>query len=126
MINEAIKFFRTYNSVFDSGDMDAFSKLFSEPFISVRPDGSVASMPSNVVASKFFSGALKQWKSEGYCYFSTKDFDVTPIGTKSMLVTLTWQLLDKNREFIREWRQSYNLLNSDGTWKVITSIYHAN
>ncbi len=125
MIDSAKDFFRTYNEIFDTGDMKAFSKLFNEPFISVRPDGSVESMATNQVAEDFFSKVLVLWKNEGYQYFSTKHYDVTPIGNKSMLVTLTWELLDKNRKLIREWRQSYNLLDQNNEWKVITSTFHA-
>ena len=55
MIEQAKLFFKNYNEVFDGGDMREFSKLFFEPFISVRPDGSVASMPTNQVAEKFFN-----------------------------------------------------------------------
>ncbi|MFL0800518.1 MAG: nuclear transport factor 2 family protein [Agarilytica sp.] len=124
MINTAKEFFQIYNETFDSGDMEAFSKLFNEPFLSVRPDGSVESMTTNNLAKDFFTKVLALWKNEGYKYFATKDYDVTPIGNKSMLVTLTWELLDKNRALIREWRQSYNLLDRNGEWKVITSTFH--
>ncbi len=125
MINTAKDFFHIYNKTFDSGDMDAFSKLFNEPFVSVRPDGSVESMTTNDIARDFFTKVLATWKKEGYKYFSTKDYDVTPIGNKSMLVTLTWELLNENRGLIREWRQSYNLLDRNGDWKVVTSTFHA-
>ncbi len=124
MIDSAKDFFQAYNEIFDTGDMKAFSKLFNEPFVSVRPDGSVESMTTNQMAEDFFSKVLALWKNEGYKYFATKDYDVTLIGKKSMLVTLTWELLDSNRELIREWRQSYNLLDRNGEWKVITSTFH--
>lgn len=126
MVEEAKKFFDEYNTTFDSGDMVAFSKLFAEPFISVRPDGAIASMSTNEIAKDFFSDAFNTWILEGYKYFSTKDYIVTPIGRKSMLVTLTWEMLNVNRNFVREWRQSYNLLKIGNQWKVITSTFHAN
>ena len=125
MIEEAKRFFQNYNEVFDSGDMKAFSKFFCEPFISVRADGSVASMPTNAIAEEFFFKAIEKWKEEGYQYFSTRDYSITPIGSESMLVTFTWEMLDKDRVLIREWCQSYNLLRCDGVWKVITSTFHS-
>lgn len=124
MINEAKVFFSKYNATFDSGDMTAFSKLFHEPFVSVRPDGLIAHMPTNKIAEAFFTSALASWQAEGYESMSTKSYDVTSMGDTGMLVTLTWLLLDANREPIREWRQSYNLLKSDGEWKVFASIFH--
>ncbi|NRA15268.1 MAG: hypothetical protein HRU04_07180 [Oceanospirillaceae bacterium] len=124
MFEEAKKFFNAYNTIFDSGDMAAFSQLFAEPFISVRPDSAIASMSTNEIALNFFTDVLNTWKLEGYKYFSTKDYDVTPIGKKSMLVTLTWEMLNENHGLIREWRQSYNLLMVGNQWKVITSTFH--
>ena len=122
---QAIEFFKEYQSIFDTGDMSTFSKLFSEPFISVRPDGNVQSMPTNKTASTFFSSVQKKWQEEGYSSFSTKDFKVIPIGANSMLVTFTWEMLDKEKKLIREWRQSYNLLSRNKSWSVITSTFHA-
>ena len=124
MVEEAKKFFDAYNTIFDSGDMAAFSQLFSEPFISVRPDSAIVSMSTNEIALDFFRDVLNTWKLEGYKYFSTKDYDVTPMGKKSMLVTLTWEMLNENHGLIREWRQSYNLLRVGNQWKVITSTFH--
>jgi len=124
LINQAIEFINEYQTTFDTKDMDAFSKYFSEPFISVRPDGTVQSMPSNESASAFFKTVLKQWQKEGYSSFSTKDFELTPIGSKSMLVTFTWEMLDSSKQLIREWRQSYNLLAKGDSWLVISSTFH--
>ncbi len=122
---QAHDFFEKYQSTFDSGNMSAFAKLFSEPFISVRPDGTIQSMPTNESASIFFHYVKENWQQEGYSSFATKDFDVTPIGASSMLVTLTWQMLDRDNNLIREWRQSYNLLLRNNLWTVITSTFHA-
>ncbi|KKD59255.1 hypothetical protein RN22_16905 [Grimontia sp. AD028] len=124
-VEQAKEFFEHYQTMFDSGDMEAFSKLFAEPFISVRPDGSVQSMPTNKCALKFFSEVYDNWKAEGYSSFRTKDFQVTPIGKDSMLVTFTWVMLDDSQNAIREWRQSYNLLARSSSWVVITSTFHA-
>lgn len=122
---DAEQFFAEYGRVFDTWDMEAFSKMFCEPFVSVRPDGTVASMPTNKVAQEFFETVLEVWKKEGYKTFGMRDFDVTPIGTNSALVTLTWELLDSAGDMIRDWRQSYNLLNTSDGWKVITSTFHS-
>ena len=103
MVEEAKMFFDEYNTIFDSGDMRAFSRLFAEPFISVRPDGAVANMSTKEIAKQFFSDALKTWKPEEYKFFSTKDYEVTPVGQKSMLVTLTWQMLNVNHGLVPEW-----------------------
>lgn len=125
LLHEAHGFFKHYGEVFDSGDMQAFSTLFVEPFVSVRADGTVVSMPTHSVAESFFTLALRAWQKEGNRYFNAKDHEITPIGSNSLLVTLTWELLDAERKIIREWRQSYNLLKVSSDWKVLASIFHA-
>ena len=46
------------------------------------------------------------------------------LGIKSMLVTFTWQMMDKNDAVIKEWKQSYNLIKKEDTWKIIMSTFH--
>lgn len=126
LLQEAKEFFKEYSSVFDTGDMNAFSKRFTEPFLSIRPDGSIQSMPTNQSASEFFSKAYSLWQEEGYASFKTCDYTVIPIGGSATLVTLTWEMLDKNNQLIKEWRQSYNLVKKDNSWKVYASTFHIN
>ena len=124
-LEEAKNFIYKYNKIFDTGNMEEFSKLFCEPFISVRADGSIANMPTNEIACEFFKTVYKTWQNEGYETFTTKDFEVIEIGNNSMLVTFTWEMLDKNQNLIKEWRQSYNLLRDKENWKVVTSTFHS-
>ena len=124
LIEEAQEFFREYGVVFDIGNMEVFSKRFAEPFLSIRPDGTIQSMPTNESAAEFFDTVFLSWKQERYSSFATRDYDVTPIGKEAMLVTFTWEMLDKNKELIRDWRQSYNLVKQYGVWKVYASTFH--
>ena len=124
LIQEAKTFFKEYNSLFDTGDMNEFSKRFTEPFLSVRPDGAIQSMLTNESASKFFVGVFSLWRKEGYKSFTTRDYTVTPIGNSAMLVTLTREMLGKDNQVIKEWRQSYNLVKKNNIWQVYVSTFH--
>ena len=124
LLDQAKAFFDQYGSTFDRGDIAKFSTFFNEPFISVRPDGRVQMCPTHEDAEQFFSSVLVTWKEQGYQNFTTRHFEITPIGQRSMLVTLTWEMWEGQGKLIREWRQSYNLIMQDSGWKVIASTYH--
>ena len=40
------------------------------------------------------------------------------------LATVTWDILDAGAEPILTWRESYNLVRTDGAWRVMASIDH--
>ncbi len=85
LLVQAEQFFTHYGSIFDKGDMLVFSKFFTEPYISLRPDGTIESMPTNESAKVCFESELSRWTDEGYKRFLTKDYDISPIGRNSML-----------------------------------------
>ena len=124
MKEQAKQFFSQYGSTFDSWDMEKFSSFSNEPFISVRGDGKSIIMNTNNDAKVFFTSVLSKWKKDGYVKFSTKDYEVINLGVKSMLVTFTWQMMGKNNVVIKEWKQSYNLIKKEDTWKIIMSTFH--
>ena len=121
---EAKEFFTKYRTAFDKGNMDEFCMFFNEPFLSVRADGTIQSLATNKEAKDFFSKVIELWKKEGYQSFSISDFEVQALGKKSILVTFSWNMLNKDSHFIRQWRQSYNLVKEKSEWKVILSTFH--
>ncbi len=120
----AKEFFTKYRTTFDKGDMKEFSTFFNEPFMSVRADGQIQSLPTNKDAELFFPQVIDIWKNEGYKSFTMCDFEVIKLGSSSVLVTFTWEMLDNNADLIRQWRQSYNLVKNVDEWKVILSTFH--
>jgi len=120
----AKEFFTKYRSTFDKGKMKEFSNFFNEPFISVRADGEIQSLHTHKDAELFFPQVIDAWKKEGYKSFTMCDFEVIKLGSSSVLVTFTWEMLDNNADLIRQWRQSYNLIKKDDSWKVLLSTFH--
>ncbi|NQY21726.1 MAG: nuclear transport factor 2 family protein [Campylobacteraceae bacterium] len=126
MEENAKMFFRKYGSTFDSWDMDKFSSFFHEPFISIRGDGKSVIMNTKRDAKIFFTRVLNTWKRDGYHKFQTKDYEIINLGEQSILVTFTWQMMNKENVIIRQWRQSYNLVKYNNQWKIIMSTFHIN
>ena len=124
LLEQAQAFFKSYAELFTIETISDFSNFFTEPYVSLRSDGRIQSMPTNRSAIEFFKSVLANNLQEGCCSLLTKDYEVNPIGKKGMLVTLTWEMLDSSGCVIREWRQSYTLVKRDEKWYALAAIHH--
>jgi hypothetical protein len=108
-----------------AGEWDAVAALYHVPSITMRGDGSVHCFQSKQELQDFFRGVGAGYDTEGdlgpgrYHSLTTQ-----PIGGRSLLVSLTWQMVRKNGSIVREWRQSYNLVRSDGPWQILAATLH--
>jgi ketosteroid isomerase-like protein len=124
LLEEAQAFFDRYGRDFDLADWPAFCAHYCEPAFSVRADGTVAVLGNWRAVEQFFSRVWSTWRQEGYGRFSFSDLSVAPVGGQSVLTTLTWHLLRADGSEIRQWDQSYQLLQVAGAWKVLSSTFH--
>lgn len=118
-------FFARYASEFDQCNWPGFAAFYNEPALSVRADGSVKLLPSRTDVRAFFESVSDTWHGEGYSRFRFSDLEVTPIGSRSALITLTWHLERTDQNRIRSWRQSYQLIAVGSAWRVVASTFHA-
>ena len=117
-------FFEKYGEDFDAAKWPAFAAHYCEPAFSVRADGSVTVLDTRASVGEFFSRVWSTWRQEGYVRFAFSNLSVTSIGNQSMLVTLTWHLLNEEGTEIRQWNQSYQLLSVSDSWRVLSSTFH--
>jgi hypothetical protein len=47
------------------------------------------------------------------------------MGGRSVLGTVTWELLRDDGSVVKAWRQSYNLVRVETSWQILASTYHA-
>lgn len=118
-------FFLRYATAFDHRNWSVFTSLLYEPVLTVRSDGSVRCLHSRDEAQEFFEKVADDWRAEGYCRFAASNFEIIPLGIRSLLATLDWEMLRENGSQMRVWRQSYQLLKTDNDWKVLAFTYHA-
>jgi ketosteroid isomerase-like protein len=121
---DVASFFDGYAAAFDQRDWPAFVALLHEPVLTVRADGSVKCLQSRAEARHFFETVADSWKNEGYRRFVASNFELTPIGRTSLLATLDWTMIRGDGTVLRTWRQSYQLLQVQGNWQVLTFTYH--
>lgn len=118
-------FFERYATAFDRRDWPVFVSLLHEPLLTVRSDGSVRCLRSHGEARHFFEEVASGWRDEGYHRFVASNLEVLPLGNRSLLVTLNWEMLRENGTPVKVWRQSYQLLKVENEWKVLAFTYHA-
>jgi hypothetical protein len=117
------KFFDDYVQAW--GDWTTVAMLYHAPSITVRGDGSIHCFQSKEELQKFFQGVGEAYSREADLgpgrYHSLA---VQPIGARSALATLTWQMVRTDGSVVREWRQSYNLVRIDGRWQILAATFH--
>jgi hypothetical protein len=94
------------------------------PGVALRGDGSIQSLESRAEVERFFQSAVDSYRRDGCRGTRFKDLDVVPMGGRSVLGTVTWELLREDRTVLRHWRQSYNLVRVEGGWQILASTYH--
>ena len=93
---------------FDARDGATIATYYHAPSISMRADASVHVFQTRQEVREFFQGVADKYYSEGLRDSRFVNLDVKPIGSKSVLATLEWQMLRDDGSIIRTWRQSYN------------------
>jgi hypothetical protein len=71
-----------------------------------------------------FQSVADTYARDGYRSGSFKNLQVVPIGGRSALATMDWELRRGDGSIIREWRQSYNVVRVDSGWQILVSTFH--
>ena len=121
--DEVRTFLESYNKAFASIDGVRIAALYYSPCVTLRGDGSIHCLTSGDLAA-FFQNVADTYHREGYRDGRFKILQVVPIGERSALVTVEWELLRGDGSVIRGWRQSYNLVRVKGGWQILVSTFH--
>ena len=124
LAEEVRGFFETYANTFASIDGAAIAKVYHAPCVTVRGDVSVLCLQTGEEVQAFFQKVADGYYREGFRGGPFANLNVLPIGTRSALATLDWEMLREDRTVIRRWRQSYNLLRVGTEWRILASTFH--
>lgn len=98
--------------------------LYHAPHIALRDDGSVDRLDARDDIARFFQAALDGYRQAGCRRARFADLEVVPLGGRSAVGTVTWELVGDDDRVLRRWRQSYNLIRVGDGWQVLTSTAH--
>jgi hypothetical protein len=124
LVNDVRAFLELYGREFDSADGKRIAKLYHAPCVTMRGDGSIHSFHSQEDLTRFFQGVADSYRKDGSRTGRFSNLEVVPIGARSALVTVDWELLRADESVIRKWRQSYNLLRVGSGWQILVSTFH--
>ncbi|WP_428246541.1 hypothetical protein [Ferrovibrio sp.] len=121
---EAAAFFDQFVTNFASFNGPRVVSLYAVPGLAIRSDGAVQVLQSRPDLEAFFQRALDGYAALGCCTCRYHDLAVTPIGSRAMLSSVTWDLLDAGGAALKSWRQSYNLALLPEGWRIAASTEH--
>ena len=124
LFEEVAGFFDDFVEAFKSFSGARIATRYLVPGVAVRGDGSIRSLQSREEVERFFQGAVDGYRRDGCRGIRFKDLEVVPIGGRSVLGTVTWELLREDGSVLRPWRQSYNLVRVENGWQILASTYH--
>jgi len=121
---EIAEFFEDFVEAFGSFSGARIATRYCVPGVALRGNGSIESFGSRADVERFFQAAVDAYHRDGCRGIRFRDLEVVPMGERSVLGTVTWELLREDGSVLRQWRQSYNLVRADGGWQIFASTYH--
>ncbi len=117
-------FFKRYNETFLAIDGNRIAAFYCAPTLTMRGDGSIHCLQSREELARFFQNVADSYYRDGWRGGDFRNLQVTPIGARSALATMDWEMRRADGSLIREWRQSYNLVRIAGGWQILVSTFH--
>ena len=119
-------FFDRFSSAFATFDGHAVADLFATPGVALGRDGGILPLTSRDDVVRYYQNALDRYRRDGCRSARWSELATTPMGRRSLLATVTWDLLRGDDSTALRWRQSYCLTILDpGNPKVFASATHA-
>jgi hypothetical protein len=109
----------------ETGNVDDVNQFFHLPCIFVGADGSASLFREAKDISAFHRPRLELFRKGGVRRPMTKDFEVVPLGTRSALASVSWELRREDGSIERAWRHSYNLVDTNAGWRILVSTFQA-
>jgi hypothetical protein len=122
--DEVARFFDDFVEAFGSFSGARIATRYAVPGVALRGDGSIQYLQSRAEVERFFQAAVDSYRRDGCRGIRFTALDVVPLGGRSVLGTVTWELLREDESVLKRWRQSYNLVRLGGAWQILASTYH--
>ncbi len=118
------RFFDRFVEAFATFEGPRVAALYHAPFFAVGADGSVDRLDSREQIGRLFQSFLDGYHREGCRRTRFVDLAVVRLGGRSVVGTVTWELVADDACVVRRWRESYNLLRAGDGWQVLVSTDH--
>lgn len=118
-------YFDRFARAFATFDGTQVAYLFATPGVALRTDGSLIPLTTREDVVRYYRTALERYHRDGCRSCTWSELAVTPMGRRSLLATVTWNLVREDGTVFTRWRQSYSLRNmQDREPKAFASAMH--
>jgi hypothetical protein len=122
---EVAAFFDEFVEVFTTFDGRLIARRYLVPYLAMRADGSTETFTTLDAIGEYFQRIVDDYKVRGCSACRYGELSIVPLGRSAALGTVTWSLLQADGSVLTAWRESYNLVRSDGRLKAFVSVDHA-
>lgn len=117
------EWFDAFDSAFLTFDGDVIAERYATPYLACRADGSAETFADRDAIATYFQRIVDGYRHQGVRSCTHRDLVVDTIGAH-LVGSVTWDLLDAQRDAITSWRESYVLVQRDGALLSRASIDH--
>lgn len=122
---EATGFFDAFVEAFRSFDGKEIARRYAAPYLALNGEGALTLLPTQADIASYFQTVLDNYFAQGCRSCRYLELDVLPIGSQSVMSTVTWELLDQDGKVLSNWRESYNFMRTENSLRIFSSIDHA-
>jgi len=123
-IATAHAYFDRFATAFSTFEADRVADLFATPGVALRRDGSIAALTQREDVVRYYQAALDGYRRTGCRTARWSGLETVPIGGRSLLATVSWELLREDGTVATQWRQSYCLSLGDDHPRAFASAIH--
>ncbi|MDM0115098.1 hypothetical protein QTI66_23315 [Variovorax sp. J22R133] len=125
MRNEVVTYFEECVDVFKTFDGPEIARRYLTPYSALRQDGAIKYFDSAPEMASHFQSMMDDYLALGVRACRYKDLELMPLGTRSALATVTWELCRQDDTVVSFWRESYILVRTADGLRVFASVDHA-
>ena len=113
-------FFTDYAAAFDSFDADRITEFFLCPCLMVAGD-SVVHFKTRSEIHRNVQDLVEHHRVSGYLKADVADVVIHSRSEGSVIAEVRWRVIKNNNSVLWEWNNIYNLIRSDGKWRILVS-----
>ena len=123
--SELTSFFDDFVAAFGTFDGDRIAGRYRPPYLAVHTDGSQQVFSDQSEVGRYFQRIVDDYHGKACRACRYGDLEAMPLGSRSALATVTWDLLREDGSVIASWRESYCLMRTEDGWRICSSVDHA-
>lgn len=124
MLEQLEAFFNRFVTDIPAFDGALLARLYHTPYVAFSKEADAWVCSSKAETVDYFQSLLDRHKSDGVVSSKWEDLEWSAIGDRCYLATVTWTMSGAEGQTISRWRESYNLIKTEDSFEIFTSIDH--